>query len=82
MILVEARKHPEIPYKNIKLMLFPEFSAEVQNHRRSFNEVRRHLQEKNIKYGMLYPSRLRIPHKGTVCFFDTPEEANEWIDTL
>lgn len=82
MILVESRKLPELLYENTKLMLFPDFSADVQNRHRSFNEVRRRLREKNIKYGMLYPSRLRIPHGGTVRFFDTPEETNEWIDHL
>lgn len=82
MILAEARKHPELPYENTKVMLFPDFSAEVQKRHRSFNEVRCRLRQKDIKYSMLYPSRLRVPHKGTVNFFDTPVEANDWIDGL
>lgn len=77
MILAEARKHPELPYESTKLMFFPDFSAEVQKWRRSFNEVRCRLWEKEIKYSMLYPSRLRIPYKGTVRFFDTPVEASD-----
>lgn len=48
MILVESRKLPELLYENTKLMLFPDFSADVQNRHRSFNEVRRRLREKNI----------------------------------
>lgn len=82
MILAEARKHPELPYENTKVMFFPDFSAEVQKRRRSFIDVRRRLREKDIKYSMLYPSRLRIPYKGTVRFSDTPMEASDWIDSL
>lgn len=82
MILAEAQKHPELPYEYTKVMFFPDFLAEVQKRRRSFNEVRCRLRKKEIKYSMLYPSRLRIPYKGTVRFFDTPMEASDWIDSL
>lgn len=58
MILAEARKPPELPYENTRVMLFLDFSAYVQKQRRFFNEVRRELHGKNIKYSMLYPSRL------------------------
>lgn len=82
MILAEAQKHSELPYENTKVMLFPDFSAKVQKRRKSFNEVRCRLREKDIKYSMLYPSRLRVPHKGTVRSFDTSMEASDWIDDL
>lgn len=35
-----------------------------------------------MKYSMLYPSRLWVPYKGTVRFFDTPMEASDWINSL
>lgn len=68
--------------KNIKVMFFPDFSVEVQKRHKSFNEVRCRIREKDIKYSMLYPSRLRIPYKGTLRFFDMPMEARDWIDDL
>lgn len=82
MILAEAQKHPELPYENTKVMFFLDSSAEIQKRFRWFNEVRRRLSEKDIKYSVLYPSRLRIPHKGIVQFFDTPMEASDWINGL
>lgn len=80
MILTKSRKHPELRHENARVMLFPDFSAATQQQRHSFNDVRKRLREKEIKYGMLYPSRLRVQYKGTVKFFDNPEEACEWMD--
>lgn len=82
VILAEAQKHPQLPYENTKVMFFPDFTAEVQKRHRSFNEARCRLREKDIKYSMLYPSRLQVPYKGTVRFFDTPMEVSDWIDSL
>lgn len=42
-ILVATRTMPEINYENAKLLFFPDFSQEVQYHRKSFTEVRRRL---------------------------------------
>lgn len=80
MILSESRKHPELRHENARVMLFPDFLAAIQQQWRSFNDVRKRLREKEINYSMLYPSRLRVQCKGTVTFFDTPEEASAWID--
>lgn len=80
MILAASRKHDELKFENAKVMLFPDFSAETQRKRRSFNDVRKRLREKNIQYSMLYPSKLRVQHKGAVKFFDNPSDANEWLD--
>lgn len=80
MILMQARKTQELKHDNAHKMLFPDFSAVTQQKRRSFNEVRRLLREKEVKYNMLYPSKLRIQHKGSVKFFENPEEACDWMD--
>lgn len=81
MLLAEARKHQDLKYENARIMLFPDFSAETQRRRRSFTEVKRRLREMELKYSMLYPSRLRVQFKGSVKFFDTPQEACDWLDT-
>lgn len=79
MVLSESRKHPELRHENARMMLFPDFSAATQQQRRSFNEVRKRLRGKEKKCSMLYPSRLRVQYKGTVKFFENPEEANAWM---
>lgn len=80
MWLAEARKHKELKFENARIMLFPDFSAETQKRRCSFTDVKRRLRERELKYSMLYPSRLRVQHKGTVKFFETPQDASDWLD--
>lgn len=80
MLLTQARKLQDLRHEYTKVMLFPDFSAATQQKRRSFNEVRRRLREKEVKYSMLYPSKLRVQHKGMVKFFEHPKEACDWMD--
>lgn len=63
-------------------MLFQDFSQEFQKKCKTFSEACRRLWEHNIKYGMLYPSWLRIQHEGTTKFFDNPAEADTWRNML
>lgn len=43
---------------NVKVFLFPDYSAEVQKQRVKFKDVKRHLWELNLQYAMLYPAKL------------------------
>lgn len=61
---------------------FPDFSPDLQKHRCSFVEVRKQLREKGLTYGMLYPSKLRVEHHGSIKFFESSSDASEWLDTL
>lgn len=80
-ILAAARAMPEIKYENTKLLFFPDFSQEVQQRHKSFTDVRRRLRERGKRFGLLYPSRLRITDGDNTRFFDTPEAAAAWLDT-
>lgn len=82
LILREARKHPTLPYEHTAVHLYPDFTADLQKRRKTFTDVRRRLREREIKYSMLYPCRLRVQHEGSVKFFESPEEAEVWISTL
>lgn len=81
-ILREARKHPTLPFEHTVVHLYPDFSADLQRRRKTFTDIRRRLRERDIKYSMLYPSRLRVQHGGSVKFFDSPDEANTWLLSL
>lgn len=81
-ILSEACKCPNLPYEHTMVHFYPDFSAELQKKRKTFNDICRRLQEHDIKYSMLYLSRLRVPHGGTVHFVDSPEDADAWLLTL
>lgn len=75
MILAQSRKIQDLKYENARVMLFPDFPAATQQKRRSFNDVRRWLSEKEMQYSMLYPSRLGVQYKGSVKLFENPVEA-------
>lgn len=80
MLLAEAWKHKELKFENARIMLFPDFSTETLRKRRSFTDVKRRLRERELKCSMLYPSHLRVQHKGTVEFFESPQDASDWLD--
>ncbi|XP_073481882.1 vomeronasal type-2 receptor 26-like [Aquarana catesbeiana] len=69
-----AREKGNIPVGNVKVAIFPEFSAEVQHRRQSFAEAKRKQRNLQYKYSMLFPARLRVEHEGRAVFFEDPEE--------
>lgn len=70
----------EISYENAKLSFYPDFMTEVQKKRRQFSQVRAWLREKELKYAMLYPTRLRIQDQERTHFFTIAEAASDWLD--
>lgn len=75
-----AREKGNIPFGNEKIAIFPDFSAEVQRRRQGFNEAKRRLRIKHLKYSMLFPARLRIESEGRVLFFEDPEVVITWLE--
>lgn len=53
-----AREKGNIPVGNVKVAIFPDFSAEVQRRRQSFTEAKRKLRNLQYKYSMLFPAVL------------------------
>lgn len=80
-MLVAARNMPELTFENTKVSLYPDYSPEVQQQRRSFTDVRKRLQEKGLKYSLLYPSKLKIIDGGSTRYFDIPTAMGAWLDS-
>lgn len=53
-----AREKGNIPFGNVKVAVFPDFSAEVQRRRQGFMEAKRKLRDIHLKYAMLFPAKL------------------------
>ena len=79
-ILQEARKSPPVKIENTTVNFFPDFTLRVQKQRRDFLAVKKRMRNQGIKYSMLYPARLRVAVHDKIIFFDTPEEAWDWMD--
>lgn len=68
-----------IPYENVHVHVYPDFSLEGQRKRPQFNSVNTKLREKGLKYAMIYPARLYVQMDDQSHFFDSPEEAHTWL---
>lgn len=55
-------------------------TTSVAKERASFGDVKRSLYEKNVKFSLLFPARLRVDHGGVRRIFDCPMEAQKFYD--
>ncbi|KAK7926272.1 hypothetical protein WMY93_008582 [Mugilogobius chulae] len=70
----------ELVYQGDKIRIFRDLLAEVAKRRAMFTPVRRMLRDKpGVRYGLLYPAKLRISHDDTEKFFTDPEEARRYV---
>lgn len=79
-ILAAAREKQDLRFNNAKIMLFPDYSPEVQQRHLSFTEARRRLRGKGLKFSLLYPSKLCVIDGDHAHFFVDPEAALSWLD--
>ena len=79
-ILAQARLKGDIRIGNSKVMVFPDYTREVQKKRASFQGVKKRLRQNGLTYGVLFPARLRVETDGGALFFESPTEASLWID--
>lgn len=75
-----ARERGNIPIGNIKVAIFPDFSAEIQKKRQGFMEAKQQLHTHHLKYSMLFPARLRVESGGKVLYFEDPREVITWLE--
>ena len=81
-LLRASRAAGELPYRNVRLLLFPDYTMETQRLRRSFDGVKAALRRKGLKYSVLFPAKLRVVDGETVRFFTNPRDASAWVETL
>lgn len=81
VILQQARTLGPFQVENLKVSIYPDYTLEVQRHRSSFLEVKKALRKEGIQYSLLFPARLKLILDGTTLFFETPNEAWDWLDT-
>lgn len=61
-------------------MIFPDFSAGLSKRRAEFIEVKKLLRGKEgVRYGLVYPARLRVSFQGKENVFDTPQAVKDFI---
>lgn len=75
-----AREKGRLIFHGKDLLIFPDFSADLNRRRAAFNEVKALLRGKEgVRYGLLYPARLRVSWDGETKVFDNPKGVKDYI---
>lgn len=81
-ILRRARESGSLQINGSPIYIFPDYPPSVVQARSAFMEVKRLLRgQTNVRYGLIYPARLRVTHNGTEKQFLNPEEALKYVKT-
>lgn len=62
--------------------IFLDYTAEVATKRRAFGSVVKVLREAGVPCSLPFPARLRVKHKDSILFFDSPGEARKFADCI
>ncbi|KAI4785292.1 hypothetical protein KUCAC02_037854 [Chaenocephalus aceratus] len=77
-VLLWARKSRDVSYQGHPIRIFEDFSATLSKKRAAFNKVKSQLYKEGIRFGLLYPARLRVTINGQTRIFDSAEEAERF----
>lgn len=78
-VLRWARNH-ELKYQGSTIRMYQDVSTALSKKRAAFNGVKQALYQKNVKFHLLYPARLRVIHRDDVLTFNSPDEAQKFFD--
>lgn len=73
-----TRNAAELSFENSKISLYPDYSPEVQQRRRSSGDPQAPLGENSQNYSLLCPRKLRVVDGSSTHYFET--EAVSWLD--
>ncbi len=78
-VMRAARAKKDVLFQNHRIMFFPDLSAELNKHRRQFDEVKKKLRAKGLVYGFIFPARLRVTVNGQAHVFRSPSEVDDFL---
>lgn len=79
-ILRAARETPNLAIENSRISIYPDYTHQVQEQRKSFLGVKQKLRAMELQYMLLYPAKLKVLAQGKAHFFESPEEVWEWLE--
>lgn len=82
-ILRRKRDTQQLKYSGQNVYIFPDMTASLAKKRAAFAGVKRSLHQKQVKFALLFPARLRVEHNvsGEKKIFDCPTEAQKFCDS-
>lgn len=70
-----AREKGRLEFQGKQIFIFPDYSADLNKRRAAFNEVKKMLREKGVRYRLFYPAKLQVSFNGETKMFDSPTAA-------
>ena len=80
-LILRLRRSKDLLYKGNKVMIFPDYTADVLRQRREFNPVMAKLRDLKVEFQLFFPAKLRITHQGKSGIFSKPGEAMAFINS-
>ncbi|KAK1906699.1 LINE-1 type transposase domain containing protein 1 [Dissostichus eleginoides] len=80
-ILKLSRQKGKLVLGGTQIFIFPDYSADLDKRRAAYHEVKAVLRKADVRYGLLYPARLRITFGSETRIFDSPQSAMEYYTT-
>lgn len=80
-MLLRLSRQQELTYNDLRVFVFPDYTAEVMAQRRAFREVMNTLREKGIKFTLRFPARLHVQYNDQVKVYTSPSDAETFIET-
>ncbi|XP_016094918.1 uncharacterized protein [Sinocyclocheilus grahami] len=79
-ILKKTREMVPLKFNGHPIAIFPDFTAKVAKAKAAFTEVKKHINNRpDIRYGFIYPAKLRITFSGDQREFIDPEKAMAFV---
>lgn len=81
-VLQIARVKGKITFNDREVRFFQDIARETHLKRQKFYEVKQQLKTMGIRYGIVFPAKLRITHAGRDRAFESPAEVEKFIRSL
>ena len=80
--LARARQLGTLRHENNIIRLYPDYSFDLQQKRRRFDDTKKILWEKKVDYRLVYPARQLLKHAGKETSYTDPVEAHTFAESL
>lgn len=81
-VLQTIRVKGKITYDEREVKFFQDIARETHLKRRKYYEVKQKLKDMDIRYGIIFPAKLRITHAGRERIFESPAEVENFISKI
>lgn len=81
-VLQVVRAKGKVKYDEREVKFFQDIARETHLNRRKFYEVKQQLKSMGIRYGIIFPAKLRVTHEGRDRIFENPPEVENFIRNL